>query len=255
VGPPNAISRGVKTEGKLGLIMSDTASPTDIASESQNSGPKDENLGLLDRFAPEVALYIHRIKILAACWLVPFEQLKVQTFTKDDGASARGFALIVIAALTFAVRSDEVSEQMRAAFAGGAAIALTFILSLISRAFRISIREQLIVSAYASTIVVMFLFVLCRRILIQYFPVLYGSFSDRGDILLCAITAGLAAFVLLLLKSKYWDRCQIGRRGIWHGVTLTGGSALILMLVAFMKHEWFSDLLHSMNFLSRFGGS
>jgi hypothetical protein len=235
--------------------MADTVLPTESDPEGQNSGPKEESSSLLDSFAPELALYIRRLKILTWCWVVPFGQLNVQTFTKDDGASARGFALLVIAALTFAVRSDEASEQMRAAFAGGAAIVLTIVLSLVSRAFRISIREQIVISAYASTIVVMFLFVLCRRILIQFFPVLRGSFSVGGQILFCAIMAGLAAFVLLLLKSKYWDRRQIRGRGMWHGTILTGGSTIILILIAFLKHEWFSDLLHSMDFLSKFGGS
>jgi hypothetical protein len=235
--------------------MSDPQKEPDSGPNANDPVSSDNDGGLLSSIAPELSLYLRRIKILFVCWTIPFGRRTVNTFTKDDGASARAFALIIIAALTFAVRGDDPSEEARATLAGGTAIALTIILNLISRAFRVSLRDQIVISAYASTIVVMFLFVLCRRVLIEYFPGYYNQYSDITVILFCAGVAGLAAFALLLLKSKLQGPDGIGDRGVWHGAALTAGSTIILLIIAFMKREWFADFLHSMKFLGNLGGS
>jgi hypothetical protein len=85
----------------------------------------------------------------------------------------------------------------------------------------------------------MFLFVVVQQVLIYEFPEQLENLQDAGSILVSAILAGLIAFVLLLLKSKIWDKHRIGPRGILHGATLTGGSTLISVIVAFMSHRLF----------------
>jgi hypothetical protein len=116
------------------------------------------------------------------------------------------------------------------------------------------VRRRLVISAYASTIIVMFLFVVVQQVLIYEFPVQLENLKDAGSILVSAILAGLIAFVLLLLKSKVWDKHRIGRLGILHGTTLTSGSTLIAIIVAFMSprlFHLFEELLNKLgNLLS-----
>ena len=235
-------------------------SNTDLQSgpdlHGKNSDADDEDSGLIQRFLQKIWSYIRRGNILFACWTIPFEKLDLETFTKADGLSARGFALVLIAVLTFAARGDPAagSTEAYSAFAGGIAIVLTIILNLISRAFHVSVRRRLVISAYASTIIVMFLFVVVQQVLIYEFPVQLENLKDAGSILVSAILAGLIAFVLLLLKSKVWDKHRIGRLGILHGTTLTSGSTLIAIIVAFMSprlFHLFEELLNKLgNLLS-----
>lgn len=200
--------------------------------------------------------YIARGKILFTCWTIPLESFDLETFTKADGLSARGLALILIAALTFAERADPEAGSTEAytAFAGGIAILLTVLLNLFSRSFHVALRERIVISAYASTIIVMFLFVIAQQLLIYDFPVEYENLGDNGSILVSAVLAGFVAFALLLLKSKLWDKHDIGPHGLFHGMILTGGSTVIAIVVAFISpglFHLFEELLKKMgNFSS-----
>lgn len=229
--------------------MSNSASQPGPEPPSDNNGPDEEGSGLIKQLLQKLWSYIVRGKILFTCWTIPFEKFGFETFSRADGLSARGFALILIAALTFAERGDPKAGSAEAytAFAGGIAILLTILLNLISRRFHVAVRERLVISAYASTIIVMFLFVVAQQVLIYDFPVLIENLKDSGSILVSAILAGLIAFALLLLKSKLWDKHQIGPRGLLHGTILTGGSTIIAIVVAFMSPGLFHLFEEALN--------
>jgi hypothetical protein len=211
-------------------------------------------MSILNKYAPELSLYFGRCRIILSCWVIPLRRLAVQTFTPNDGASARAFALLIIAVLTFAVRGSDGDEGSRAALAGGAAIILTLILNLIS--LRFAVTENMVISAYASTIIVMFLYIFSRLVYFFYDPtVLTNDPSLVHQVLSCAVTAGLAAFALLLLKSKLWDKRQIGCDGILHAAILSGGSTIILLIIAFMNSRSFELFGKLMKWLSKLNAS
>ena len=179
---------------------------------------------------------------------MPFgERPNVETFTRNDGVSARAFALFLIAALTFAVRGEAGGPnrtEVFTAFSAGIAVILSAVLNLISRAYGIrDIRERLIISAYASTIIVMFLFVIFQQVLIVTDDSLLSLLWNTGDVVVPAAFAGLTTFVLLVVKSAIWDKHPINVAGIRHGLVLTGGSTIIVIVIALMSSRLFDELV------------
>jgi hypothetical protein len=232
--------------------MCDKPLQSGAKADNKHSASNNEDLGPLDKFAPELGAYIRRCKILLSCWTIPFEKSDVQTFNEDDGVSARAFALIIIAALIFAARGVENHDEAYTAFASGLAIALTIALNLISHALHITVRDKLVVSAYASTIIVMFLFVVIPQVLFRISPVLYLDLGDIGVTLVSAVVAGVLTFVLLLLKSKLWNRRKVGRIGILDAAILTGGSTVIAIVIALMSPGLFDKFDQLLEKISKF---
>jgi hypothetical protein len=205
-----------------------------------NPDPKPDDFE--NEFVWALRPLIRKLALLLSCWTT---DLNVQTFTKEDGVKARALALFLIAALTFAVRSEDAGDHHTAvftAFAGGIAIILSVVLNLISRWFKIPVREQLVMSAYVSTIIVMLFFVIVEIVLVNMFPVGYQDIFDIWNgavVVVPAVAAGFITFAILLLKSKWRDRHIIEPRAITHAITLTGGSTIIVIVVALMKPEVF----------------
>src|ERR1041384_8070852 len=110
----------------------------------------------------EIWWTLRRLEILLQSWTTPVNASTVNTFTHDDGVSARAFALILIVALAFAVRgeSQATAGATFTVLAGGLAVIMSFLLNLFGRTFRVTVSERMILSAYMSTILVMILFFL-----------------------------------------------------------------------------------------------
>lgn len=199
-----------------------------------------------NEFAWAIRPLFRRCMILLSCWTTPFSETKIQTFTPDDGISARALALFLIAALTFAVRGDiDVTNKKEffTAFAAGIAAALSAVLNFFARRFDVAVGEKMIISAYASTIIVMVLFVVFQQILFS--SILQDALNQLyvGDVFVPAILAGTATFVLLLIKSAIWDKNDIGFAGVRHGIMLTTGSTIIVIVIAMMSSRLFDQFV------------
>jgi hypothetical protein len=218
--------------------------------------PGNEPPAIENEFVWAIRPFLKRCSIIFSCWTTP--SLEVDTFTRDDGVSARAFALFLIAALTFAVRGDNGDNgganptAVFTAFAGGIAIILSAVLNILSRTYKI--RERLVISAYASTIIVMFFFVIFQEILTLTLPfLLYNSFFWYGDVIIPAVLGGIATFALLLMKSAWWDEKPIGRRGFRHGSILTVGSTIIVIIIALLSSRIFHRLVELVSKLKLHG--
>ena len=212
------------------------------------SGPDNDPPGLENEFVWAIRPFLRRCVIILSCWTMPFaERPNVETFTRNDGVSARAFALFLIAALTFAVRGEAGGPnrtEVFTAFSAGIAVILSAVLNLISRAYRIrDIRERLIISAYASTIIVMFLFVIFQQVLIVTDDSLFALLWNTGDVVVPAAFAGLTTFVLLVVKSAILEKHPIKVADIRHGTVLTAGSTIIVIVIALMSSRLFNELV------------
>ena len=215
---------------------------------NDSSGPDNDAPGIENEFVWAIRPFLRRCVIILSCWTMPFaERPSVETFTRNDGVSARAFALFLIAALTFAVRGEAGGPnrtEIFTAFSAGIAVILSAVLNLISRAYGIrDIRERLIISAYASTIIVMFLFVIFQQVLIVTDDSLLSLLWNTGDVVVPATFAGLTTFVLLVVKSAIWDKHRINVAGIRHGSVLTAGSTIIVIVIALMSSRLFNELV------------
>jgi len=193
----------------------------------------------------------------------------VDTFKPDDGVSARAFALFLIAALVFAVRGESPDQILSSsgaqhglhttftAIAGGFAIVMSTLLNLANRAFEQKINEPIILSAYASTILVLFSYVVIDVLftnadwyndLAEYFWFYDPSVGEyKGKMVLGCILATVVALVCLLAKARIIDKSKLSADAIFNALGLTVGSGAIAAVVALMSSTTFSMLIEYLN--------
>jgi hypothetical protein len=220
-----------------------------MSKQQQQTKPSPK---LDNEFAWAIRPLFRRCVILLSCWTTPFIEAKIQTFTQDDGISARALALFLIAALTFAVRGEtggSNNKELFTAFAGGIAAILSAVLNFLARRFDIAVGEKMIISAYASTIVVMVLFVIFQQFLFLSTLEELVHLVDPSDVVVPAIIAGIVTFGLLLIKSAFLDKNNIGSAAVRHGIMLTAGSTIIVIVIGLMSSwvfeqfvKWFSHV-------------
>lgn len=188
-----------------------------------------------DKLETEIRWVLGRAGILLRCWTTPLSSTTVDTFTRDDGVSARAFALVLIAALAFAVRGEAggtaAAHTTFTAVAGGLAVILSAALNTASRVAGVAVRERVILSAYASTILIMFTYAIIVTIGPLYDSYVAATEYVDGTILAVSIAA-LLIFIGLLAKSLFYDKREISAAGFLHGIALSAGSAAIVWLVA-----------------------
>jgi hypothetical protein len=204
-----------------------------------------------EKLETEIGWYLRRIVVLFRGWTTPLNSPAVNTFTKDDGVSARAFALLLIVALVFAIRGepssgaaagDTVKGVTLTGLAAGLAVLLSVLLNLASKGLGVTVGERVILSAYASTILVMFGYVVLVTVGPNYDTYLLWQ-DYLGPVLLPVLLASVCIFLLLLLKSTLLDKERIGTVALLHGLLLTIGSGMIVWLVARMSGTTFAALL------------
>ena len=87
--------------------------------------------------------------------------LRIPEEFDEDRVSARALALLIIVALIFAIRGDDPSSVGKVSFtaiAAGIGALLSLGLNIASKYWNMNIRDQILISAYGSTICVMLLF-------------------------------------------------------------------------------------------------
>jgi hypothetical protein len=233
---------------------------------SQTTGGAPSPQGSLEN---EIVWIARRGFILFRCWTTPLRSVRVNTFSADDGVSARAFALFLIAALVFAVRGESPDQILSpsgaqhtlhttfTAIAGGFAIVMSMLLNVANYAFKGKINEPTVLSAYASTILVLFFYIVIDVLftdagwyndLAEYFwfydP---GAGEYKGKIVLGCILASAFALVCLLAKARIFDKSKVSLDGIVNALGLTAGSGAIAAVVALMSSSTFSVLVNYFN--------
>lgn len=191
------------------------------------------------KFQPEILWTLQRIGTLLICWTTPVNS-KVTTFTSDDGASARILALGLIAALAFAVRGETRPPDF-AALVACLAIVLSTALNTVTRLIGVTLRDQIVLSGYTSTILVMIGYLLIDKAIDSQDWYIWIE-SVHGEVWVPAVAAGLIMLAGLIVKSVFWDKRPVSRPGIKHGILLTVGSIVILYIVKAMQSDTFSQL-------------
>jgi hypothetical protein len=205
-----------------------------------DTAPQDPKALTGTKLENELRWTLRRLKILFTSWTTPVNSPVVNTFTPDDGVSARAFALVLIVALAFAVRGDPVAATGTTftALAGGLAVVMSFILNFASRTLGVNASERLILSAYVSTILVMFSFFLIDisvrsvpslELISEYAADYVGP--RHAQAVVVVVLSVLIIFALLLLKAWRVDKFKPNRAALVHAAALTIGSGLIVLLV------------------------
>lgn len=173
----------------------------------------------------------------------------------QEGVSARGFALLVIVALSFSVRADiDSSSQLNAyssaLIAGAIGALLSVVLNFASGHFsnlkNLEIRERWLISAYASTIMVMIFFVLYDTILTGY--VWYDMYSRfAGSSVIPTALAIISTFLLLLTKAKFINRNIIVSSVALYNFLVVLGCGLIVYVISIMSTELFQGIFRALS--------
>ena len=197
------------------------------------------------KVADELVWTVQRARLLFNYWTMPLlMNMKAVSTSGSDTASVRGFALLLIVALTFAVRGDMAGSKVSFAVLAAAVAALLSIgLSFISRAMNVTVREPALISAYASTILVMlgFLFV---RAFFTGFNWYEGNLVEIFGPVLAAVVASVAiVYGLLGLKAIFWDKNKVTFLSALIGFGITIGSGSIVCIIAYISNDGFQFLI------------
>jgi len=192
------------------------------------------------QFFDEIVWAIQRSRILFNYWTMP---LLAVAKPSEDIVSVRAFALVLIVALTFAVRGDPLGGTVSyTVLASAVAVALSFGLAVLSKATKLNVREPVLVSAYASTILVMLGFLVMRS-----FDDLnwYTDISDWiGDVPTAAFLSAAVIYVMLVLKAVFWDRNKLSLAAAGKGLGITIGSGIIVVVIYFISNDLFNKVTH-----------
>ena len=212
-------------------------------------GPNEQdsqNPPAVDKLESEVRWVLERAGILMRSWTMSLNS--ADTFKSDDGVSARAFALLLIAALAFAVRGEAggpmAAQATFTAMAAGLAIVLSAVLNVASKALGVTVRERVILSAYASTILIMIGYAVIATVGPNFNIYVEGTewlFED--DILFAVLLASVLMLIGLILKSLLIDKGAVTRAGLFHAAVLTLGSGVIVLLVAKTSPKMWTTLV------------
>jgi hypothetical protein len=194
-----------------------------------------------DKLFDEIVWTVKRSRLLFNYWTMPL-LADTKPPGSEDVVSVRAFALVVIVFLTFAVRGDPLGGTVSyTVLASAVAAALSFGLNLLSKTTQVTVREPALVSAYASTILVMLGFLVMRSFEGMNW---YSWFTDWiGNI---ATSAGLSValiYVLLVLKAKFWDKNKLSRGAAIQGLGITIGSGVIVAIIYFISKDGFNRVI------------
>jgi hypothetical protein len=194
-----------------------------------------------NKFFDEIVWTIKRARLLFNYWTMPL-LADTKPPGSEDVISVRAFALVVIVALTFAVRGDPLGGTVPyTVLASAVAAALSFGLNLLSRTTQVTVREPALVSAYASTILVMLGFLVMRSFEgINW----YSWFTDWiGNIPTAVCLSVALVYFLLVMKAKLWDKNKVSIGAAVQGLGITIGSGVIVTITYFISKDGFDRVL------------
>ena len=193
----------------------------------------------------EVLWTIRRCRILFHYWTIPVALNPfTPTETDDDRTSTRAFALLLIVALTFAVRGDVGHSGSFAPLSAALAAFLSVILNIFSKAFAVTVRDPALIKSYTSVVVVMVLYVVFQTLLGDANPSWYQILTyETGYNFAPALLATIATYLLLIGKAKFIDGNTIKRLPAIHGLVVTICAGLIVWAISFASNDFFKWIL------------
>src|SRR5712691_1645479 len=191
-----------------------------------------------DKLFDDIVWTLKRSRLLFNYWTMP---LLANTKPSEDIVSVRAFALVAIVALTFAVRGDPLGGTVSyTVLASAVAAAFSFGLNLLSKTTKVNVREPALVSAYASTILVMLGFLAIRPL--ESLDWYRRWFSDwTGNIAADICLSVAVVFVLLALKAALWDRNKLSIGAAVQGFGITIGSGAIVAIIYLISKDGFDS--------------
>jgi hypothetical protein len=201
-----------------------------------------------NNWANEVRWALKRLQVIFRYWTMPPDALSLRGMSPEDGVSARALALIVIVALTFAIRGEADSTANGAMFtllAGGLAAAISVAMNHVSSVLGSTNRDHLLISTYASTILVMLIVLACQTFLIDVnwyldFEDLVGTIlGDKRFVAAPAILAVVVTYVVLLVKARFWDGNAIDLRSALWAFAIVASSGVLVFFIAFVSNDVF----------------
>lgn len=191
----------------------------------------------------EIVWTLQRTLLLFRYWSMPVSSPASSSGTSEEAVSVRAFALLLIVTLTFAIRGDADVKVSFTALVGALAALLSFGLSVLSRSARVDVREAVLISAYASIVLVMVGFLFSRSVFTGvnwYEAFLAHSF---GHIVASVIVSVLLVYTILFLKALFWDKSKVSPRAAAEGLAITVGSGVIVGVIAYLNSESFNSFL------------
>jgi hypothetical protein len=199
----------------------------------------------------EIVWAVQRLRLLLRYWTMPLLVGTAPGTSREETISARAFALLVIVTLTFAIRGDISDKNVSfTALAAAVAVALSFALHILATTMKVTVREPAIISAYASTILVMvgFLFVKATCVDANWFNDYLADYV--GQIVASAIVSVVVIYVLLVLKALLWDKNHVSAGSAAIGLMTTIASGTIVCIVYYLSNDQFNAVK---KFLCLFG--
>lgn len=204
----------------------------------------DKNRSLAD----EIIWTIRRLRLLFHYWTISVAMVPPNpSETADDRISSRAFALLLIAALTFAVRGDLGAAPAKvsfAALAAGLAAILSIALNIASKTFQVTVTDRTLIKAYTSIIVVMVLYVVFQTVFeglgFNWYRILI---QETGPIFGPAVLATFVTFGFLLLKANYIDHHSIRFLPAVHALGITICSGLIVWAISHASNDFFGWII------------
>jgi hypothetical protein len=193
------------------------------------------------QFFDEIVWAVQRSRLLFDYWTMPL-LADTKPSGSEDIVSTRAFALLVIVALTFAVRGEPLGGTISySVLASAVAAALSFGLNALSKITKVTVREPALVSAYASTILVMLGFLVMRSLEGLNW---YDFLSDYiGTVPTAACLSAATIYVMLVLKAVFWDKNKLSFLAARQGLEITVGSGVIVVVVYFISNDGFDRVI------------
>jgi hypothetical protein len=195
--------------------------------------------------AEEIVWTLRRSRVLWHYWTMPLLPPATQSgLAAHETVSARAFALLLIALLTFAVRGDLPGAKVPfTSLAAGLATVLSLILNLLSRAAQVKVREPALISAYASTIFVMFGYLFVKAFFdgANWYQDWLADYL--GPVWAAAISSVVIVYLALWLKAILWDKHAVSARSAGVGLGITVGSGLIVVIIAYLSKDAFDAII------------
>ncbi|HWV40409.1 hypothetical protein [Pseudorhodoplanes sp.] len=205
-----------------------------------------------NNWANEVGWALNRLQVIFRYWTMPPDALSLRGMSPEEGVSARALALIVIVALTFAIRGEADSTTngaMLTLLAGGLAAAISVVMNQVSSVLGPTNRDHLLISTYASTILVMLIVLVCQTFLIdlnwyQDFEDLVGAIlGDKRFVAAPAILGVVVTYVVLLVKARFWDGNELDLQSVLWAFAIVASSGVLVFFVAFVRNDVFRWLI------------
>jgi hypothetical protein len=170
--------------------------------------------------------------LLYAYWKLPLVPPPVRDDQPSDRAAAKVAALIAIFFLGLAIRDrSSASGLLGSSTISAAAAVVAGVVDRLSNRASARLHDGVVISAYASTIVAMVIYLVCETVLVQT-SVWYQQYRFGWEILAPVLLSGVVTYVALVIFSVARHRSWIGWSAVIHGLAIVAVTSAVVYVVA-----------------------